>query len=66
MSFNFILLFSITVFVASIMPGPSMLLPLTHGMQYGAKRTKTSAMRDVWIVFIGNNNGCSIPQWLQI
>ena len=43
MSFNFVLLFSMTVFVASIIPGPSMLLALTHGMQYGAKRTIASA-----------------------
>ncbi len=43
MSINFILLFSMTVFVASIIPGPSMLLALTHGMHYGARRTIASA-----------------------
>jgi len=52
MSFNFILLFSITVFVASIIPGPSMLLALTHGMHYGAKRTIVSAMGNVTVTLI--------------
>lgn len=52
MSFNFILLFSTTVFVASIMPGPSMLLALTHGMHYGAKRTIASAMGNVTVTLI--------------
>ena len=49
MSLNFILLFSMTVFVASIIPGPSMLLALTHGMQYGAKKTIASAMGNVTV-----------------
>lgn len=52
MSFNFILLFSVTVFVASIIPGPSMLLALTHGMHYGAKRTIASAMGNVTVTLI--------------
>ena len=52
MSFNFILLFSMTVFVASIIPGPSMLLALTHGMHYGAKRTIASAMGNVTVTLI--------------
>ncbi len=52
MSFNFILLFSMTVFVASIIPGPSMFLALTHGMQYGAKRTMASAMGNVTVTLI--------------
>jgi threonine/homoserine/homoserine lactone efflux protein len=41
-----------TVFVASIIPGPSMLLALTHGMQYGAKRTMASAMGNVTVTLI--------------
>jgi threonine/homoserine/homoserine lactone efflux protein len=41
-----------TVFVASIIPGPSMLLALTHGMQYGAKRTIASAMGNVTVTLI--------------
>lgn len=41
-----------TVFVASIIPGPSMLLALTHGMQYGARRTIASAMGNVVVTLI--------------
>ncbi|MGL1930852.1 MAG: LysE family translocator [Desulfotalea sp.] len=52
MSFNFILIFSITVFVASVIPGPSMLLALTHGMHYGAKRTIASAMGNVTVTLL--------------
>ncbi len=52
MSFNFILLFSMTVFVASIIPGPSMLLALTHGMQHGVKRTIASALGNVTVTII--------------
>ncbi len=52
MSFNFLLLFSVTVFVASIIPGPSMLLALTHGMHYGARRTIASAMGNVTVTLI--------------
>ncbi len=52
MSFNFILLFSTTVFVASIIPGPSMLLALTHGMRYGTRRTIASAMGNVTVTLI--------------
>lgn len=52
MSFNFTLLYITTVFIASIIPGPSMLLALTHGMQYGAKRTIASAMGNVTISLI--------------
>ncbi len=52
MTFNLIMLFSVTVFVASILPGPSMLLALTHGMRYGAKRTLASAMGNVTVTLI--------------
>lgn len=52
MSLHFLILFSITVFVASIIPGPSMLLALTHGINYGAKRTIASALGNVTITFI--------------
>ena len=52
MSPNFIILYSITVFIASIIPGPSMLLALTHGMQYGAKKTIASALGNVTITLI--------------
>lgn len=52
MSFNFILLYSMTVFIASIIPGPSMLLALTHGMQYGVRKTIASALGNVTVTFI--------------
>ncbi len=49
---HFILLFITTVFVASIIPGPSMLLALTHGMTYGAKRTMISALGNVSVTLL--------------
>lgn len=52
MSLHFILIFSMTVFVASIIPGPSMLLALTHGMHYGARRTVASAMGNITVTLI--------------
>jgi len=52
MSLNYILLFSMTVFVASIVPGPSMLLALTHGMHFGVKRTMASAMGNVTVTIV--------------
>ncbi len=52
MSLNFLFVYTTTVFIASIMPGPSMLLALSHGMQYGAKRTLASAMGNVTITLI--------------
>lgn len=52
MSFSFLILYLMTVFVASIIPGPSMLLALTHGMQYGARRTIASAMGNVTVTLI--------------
>ena len=52
MSLHFILIFSMTVFVASIIPGPSMLLALTHGMHHGARRTVASAMGNITVTLI--------------
>ena len=52
MSFEFFLIYSVTVFVASILPGPSMLLALTHGMKYGAKRTIASALGNLSITLL--------------
>jgi len=52
MSLNFILIYATTVFVASIIPGPSMLLALTHGMQFGAKRTLSSALGNLTTTLI--------------
>ena len=52
MSFNLIMLFVLTVIIASIIPGPSMLLALTHGMRYGAKKTIASAMGNVSVTLV--------------
>lgn len=52
MSFHFLIGFSITVFVASIIPGPSMLLALTHGMRYGARRAMASALGNVAVTMV--------------
>jgi threonine/homoserine/homoserine lactone efflux protein len=52
MSLNFIFLYITTIFIASIIPGPSMLLALTHGMQFGAKRTIASAMGNLTITLL--------------
>ncbi len=52
MSLQFILLFVTTVFIASIIPGPSMLLALTHGIQYGARKAVASAMGNVVVTLI--------------
>ncbi len=52
MSFNFIVLYSMTVFIASIIPGPSMLLALTHGMQYGVRKTVSSALGNVAVTLL--------------
>ncbi len=47
MSLEFWLLYAVTVFLASISPGPSMLLALTHGMKYGTRRTIATAAGNV-------------------
>jgi homoserine/homoserine lactone efflux protein len=52
MSTAYIILFTFTVFVASIIPGPSMLLALSHGMQYGIRKTMPSALGNVLVTFI--------------
>lgn len=52
MSFQFILMYSVTIFVASIIPGPSMLLALTHGMKYGAKKTIASACGNLSVTLL--------------
>ena len=38
------LLFSTTCFIASIVPGPSVLLGLNHGLRYGKTKAAASAM----------------------
>ncbi|MCP3670274.1 MAG: LysE family translocator [Gammaproteobacteria bacterium] len=52
MSFNLILIASATIFIASIIPGPSMLLALTHGIHHGARRTTVSAMGNATVTLI--------------
>jgi threonine/homoserine/homoserine lactone efflux protein len=52
MSLNFLFIYLMTVFIASILPGPSMLLALTHGMNYGARRTLASAMGNVTVTLV--------------
>jgi len=42
-SLEFWILYATTVLIASLVPGPSMLLALTHGTKYGAKRTMATA-----------------------
>lgn len=41
---NFIFLYTITVFLASIVPGPSMILALNHGIRYGTRPVLASAL----------------------
>ena len=47
MSFEFFCLYLSTAFLASIIPGPSMLLALSHGIRYGAKPTVATALGNV-------------------
>lgn len=47
MSPESLLLYISTVAVASIIPGPSMLLALSHGIRYGARKTILSAAGNV-------------------
>lgn len=41
---DFWIIYIITVFIASIIPGPSMLLALAHGIKYGAKISIATAL----------------------
>ena len=52
MSIDFLLMYSLTIFIASILPGPSMLLALTHGMKYGAKKTIASACGNLLVTLL--------------
>lgn len=47
MSVEFFCLYLGTAFLASIIPGPSMLLALSHGIRYGAKPTMATALGNV-------------------
>ncbi len=44
MNIEFWLLYVSVVFMASIIPGPSMLLALTHGVRYGYKKSISTAL----------------------
>ena len=44
MSFEYILLYSTIVFVATIIPGPSMILALQHGIVHGYNKTLATAL----------------------
>ena len=44
MNIEFWLLYVSVVFIASIIPGPSMLLALTHGIEYGYKKSIFTAL----------------------
>ncbi|NDV22398.1 LysE family translocator [Desulfovibrio sp. JC022] len=44
MSIEFWSVYVMTVFLASIIPGPSMILALTHGIKYGARRAIATAL----------------------
>jgi threonine/homoserine/homoserine lactone efflux protein len=52
MSLHFVLIYALTIFIASIIPGPSMLLALTHGMQHGVRRTLASAMGNLSVTLM--------------
>lgn len=47
MSLEFWLIYTSTIFIASILPGPSMLLALTQGMKHGAQKTVSGALGNV-------------------
>ena len=52
MSIEYILLYAITVFVASITPGPSMILALNSGIKFGLKKSCASALGNSAATFL--------------
>ena len=52
MSPEFFAVYLVTILVASIIPGPSMLLALTHGMKYGTRRTIASALGNLAVTLL--------------
>ena len=52
MSHHFIWLYATTILLVSIIPGPTMLLALTHGIQYGVKRSMVSALGNVTVTLL--------------
>lgn len=51
-SLEFWILYATTVLIASLVPGPSMLLALTHGTKFGAKRTIATAAGNTTASFL--------------
>jgi homoserine/homoserine lactone efflux protein len=51
-SIEFWILYATTVLIASLVPGPSMLLALTHGTKFGAKRTIATAAGNTTASFL--------------
>jgi threonine/homoserine/homoserine lactone efflux protein len=51
-SFEFWILYVMTVLIASLVPGPSMLLALSHGTKFGAKRTIATALGNTTASFL--------------
>lgn len=52
MSVEFWGVYVLTVFLASIIPGPSMILALTHGIKYGARRAVATALGNCTASFL--------------
>lgn len=47
MTFSFVSVFLLTVTVATVTPGPSMLLALNHGIRFGVRRSVATALGNV-------------------
>ncbi len=52
MELNFVFLYVTTVFLASITPGPSMILALNHGIKYGTRPVLASAFGNLTATLI--------------
>lgn len=52
MTFDFWILYATAVLVASLVPGPSMLLALSHGTKFGTKRTMATAFGNTTASFL--------------
>lgn len=49
---DLILVFGMTAMIAAIIPGPTMLMALTHGMNHGVRKTTASAMGNVSVTVL--------------
>ncbi|MDC7223568.1 MAG: LysE family translocator [Spirochaetales bacterium] len=52
MSIGYVTLFTFTVFVASLIPGPTMLLALNNGMQHGIRKSLVSALGNMLVTLL--------------